>query len=472
MFLAVKLGFSTFYFFPHLLLEISYLKSCMIKLINSDLLAYPARDEEGREHLQKRSMTLPFMFATGEAVLYEISSPFSPLMDPLPIRTKSNTSRKDWAPQSTPSKDSFHPSSLMSAMIQQDESIYLCPPSSPAPLDSRFLMDSVSVSECSGWQDSFAATGSDAVLKHEQIGHAQDTNLALSGGPSELFPDSKNNDLYSIMRNLGIDFEDIRSMQNEEFFRTDSSGEVDFKDIDITDEILTYVQDSLNNSTLLNSACQQQPVTQHLSCMLQERLQLEQQQQLQQHPTQAMEPQHQLCQMEQPQQDLGQKTKHMQVNGMFASWNPTPPVSFSHPQQELKHYNLFPSFQGTAQEFPYKSEVDNMPYTQNFAPCNQSLLPEHSKGTQLDFTGRDFEPSLHPTTSNLDFVSCLQVPENQRHGINSQSAMVSPQAYYAGAMSMYQCQPGPQHTPVDQMQYSSEIPGSQAFLSKVRYFYS
>lgn len=406
------------------------------------------------------------MFATGEAVLYEISSPFSPIMDPLPIRTKSNTSRKDWAPQSTPSKDSFHPNSLMSALIQQDESIYLCPPSSPAPLDSHFLMDSMS--ECGSWQGSFAAASNEALLKHEEIRHTQDVNLTLSGGPSELFPDNKNNDLYSIMRNLGIDFEDIRSMQNEEFFRTDSSGEVDFKDIDITDEILTYVQDSLNNSTLLNSACQQQPVSQHLSCMLQERLQLEQQQQLQQqHPTQTLEPQRQLCQVEVPQHELGQKTKHMQVNGMFASWNPAPPVSFSCPQQERKHYSLFSGLQGTAQEFPYKSEVDSMPYTQNFAPCNQSLLPEHSKGTQLDFPGRDFERSLHPNASNLeDFVSCLQVPENQRHGINSQSAMVSPQAYYAGAMSMYQCQAGPQHTPVDQMQYSPEIPGSQAFLSK------
>uniref|UniRef100_P41738-2 Isoform 2 of Aryl hydrocarbon receptor n=1 Tax=Rattus norvegicus TaxID=10116 RepID=P41738-2 len=426
----------------------------------------PLTDEEGREHLQKRSMTLPFMFATGEAVLYEISSPFSPIMDPLPIRTKSNTSRKDWAPQSTPSKDSFHPNSLMSALIQQDESIYLCPPSSPAPLDSHFLMDSMS--ECGSWQGSFAVASNEALLKHEEIRHTQDVNLTLSGGPSELFPDNKNNDLYSIMRNLGIDFEDIRSMQNEEFFRTDSSGEVDFKDIDITDEILTYVQDSLNNSTLLNSACQQQPVSQHLSCMLQERLQLEQQQQLQQqHPTQTLEPQRQLCQVEVPQHELGQKTKHMQVNGMFASWNPAPPVSFSCPQQERKHYSLFSGLQGTAQEFPYKSEVDSMPYTQNFAPCNQSLLPEHSKGTQLDFPGRDFERSLHPNASNLeDFVSCLQVPENQRHGINSQSAMVSPQAYYAGAMSMYQCQAGPQHTPVDQMQYSPEIPGSQAFLSK------
>ncbi|NP_001230919.1 aryl hydrocarbon receptor [Cricetulus griseus] len=513
----------------------------------------PLTDEEGREHLQKRSMTLPFMFATGEAVLYEISSPFPPIMDPLPVRTKSSTSAKDWVPQSTPSKDSLHPSSLMNCIIQQDESIYLCPPSSAAPLDSHFLTSSVS--EGSGWQDSIAPIGSDAMLKHQQIGHAQDMNPALSGGPPGLFPDNKNNDLYSIMRNLGIDFDDIKRMQSEEFFRTELSDDVDFRDIDITDEILTYVQDSLNKSTLLNSASQQQPVTQHLSCMLQERLHLEQQQQqqqqqqqLQQHQTQAAEPQHeleqmesqqqlhhqmepqqqlhhqmepqqqlhhqmepqqqlchqmepqqqlchqmelqqqlchqmepqqqlchqmelpqqQLChQMELPQQELGQKMKHAQVNGMFTSWNPTPLVPFSFPQQELKHYNVFSDLEGAVEEFPYKSEVDSVPYTQSFAPCNQSVLPQHSKCAQLDLPGKGFEPPLHPNTSNLgDFVTCLQVPENQRHGINPQSTMVTPQTYYAGAMSMYQCQPGPQHIPVDQVQYNPAIPGSQAFLNK------
>ncbi|KAL1790534.1 aryl hydrocarbon receptor [Sigmodon hispidus] len=523
----------------------------------------PLTDEEGREHLQKRSITLPFMFATGEAVLYEVSSPFSPVMDSLPNRTKSSTNGKDWVPQSTSSKDSLHPSSLLNAMIQQDASIYLCPASNPAPLDSHFLTDSVN--ECSSWQDTITPIGSEAVLKHEQIGHTQDMNPAFSGGPLGIFSDNKNNDLYSIMRNLGIDFDDIKRMQSEEFFRTDLSGEVDFRDVDITDEILTYVQDSLNKSTLLNSANQQQPVTQHLSCMLQERLHLEQQQQLQQHPTQAvepqqqlcpqmeiqhqldqmdfqqqlcpqmepqhqlcpqmepqhqlcpqmeiqhqldqmepqhqlcpqmeiqhkldqmepqhqlcpqMEPQHQLCpqmepqhqqgQMELPQQELGHKMKHMQVNGMLASWNPTPPVPFSCPQQELKNYSVFSDLQGTVQEISYKSEVDSTPYTQNFAVCNPPVLAQHSKCTQLDFPGESFEPSLHTTTSNLeDFVTCLQVPKNQQHGISPQSAMVTPQAYYAGAMSMYQCQPGPQHTPVDQLQYSPAISGCQAFLNKV-----
>ncbi|XP_055480326.1 aryl hydrocarbon receptor [Psammomys obesus] len=425
----------------------------------------PLTDEEGREHLQKRNMTLPFMFATGEAVLYEIANPFPPILDPLPIRNKSSTGGKDWAPQESPSKDSLHPSSLLNAMIQQDESIYLCPASSPAPLDSRFLADSVR--ECSVWQDSFAP--SEAVLKHEQTAHAQDMNPALSGGPSGLFPDNKNSDLYSIMRNLGIDFEDIQRMHNEEFFRTDLSGEVDFRDIDLTDEILTYVQDSLSKSALLDSACQQQPVTQHLSCMLQERLHLEQQQQQlqQQHPAEAVEPQQQLCHMEPLQHDLAQKMQHMQANGMFAGWNPAPPVSLSCPQQELKHYDVFSGLQGTAQEFPYRSEVHSTPYTPSFAPCNQAVLPQLPKCAELDFPGRGFQPSLHPTSANLeDFVSCLQVPENQRHGINSQSAVDAPQAYYAGAMSMYQYQPGPQHTPVDQRQYGPAVPDSQAFLSK------
>lgn len=454
----------------------------MIKLTPADLPALPSRDEEGREHLQKRNMTLPFMFATGEAVLYEISSPIPPMMDPLPIRTKSSTDAKDWALQSTLSKDSLHPSSLMNAMIQQDESIYLCPASSTLPLDSHFLSDSTS--ECGGWQDGIAAIGSESVFKHEQIGHAQDMNPALSGEPPDIFPDHKNNDdLYSIMRNLGIDFDDIRRMQSDEFFRADLSSEADVRDFDITDEILTYVQDSLNKSTLLNSASQQQPATQHLSCMLQERLHLEQQQlQQQQHQAQAMEPQHQLEQIEPqqqlchqlgpvalPQQELGQKAKHMQVNGMFASWNSAPPVPLSRPQQELKHYNVFPDLPATVDEFCYKPEVDGMPYTQNFAPCNQTLLPSHSDCAPLDFPGKGFEPSLHPTTTSLeDFLTCLQVPENQRPGINPQSAMVTPQAYYAGAMSMYQCQPGTQHTPGDQMQYSSAVPGSQAFINKVR----
>uniref|UniRef100_A0A480ZVH5 Aryl hydrocarbon receptor n=1 Tax=Sus scrofa TaxID=9823 RepID=A0A480ZVH5_PIG len=243
----------------------------------------PLTDEEGKEHLRKRTLKLPFMFATGEAVLYEITSPFPPTVDPLPVRTKSGANGKDSATKSSLSKDSLNPSSLLSAMMQQDESVYLCPASSSTPFERNFLSESLN--EYSSWQNSVAPMGSDNVLKHEQIGQSQEMNLTPSGDHAGLFPDSRNSDLYSIMKHLGIDFEDIKHMQqNEEFFRTDFPGEDDFRDIDLTDEILTYVEDSLNKSTFGGSGYQQS-LALNSSCMVQEQLQLEkqQQQQLQHH---------------------------------------------------------------------------------------------------------------------------------------------------------------------------------------------
>ncbi|XP_037692769.1 aryl hydrocarbon receptor [Choloepus didactylus] len=399
-------------------------------------------DEEGTEHLRKRNKKLPFMFTTGEAMLYEVASLVPPVMDALPIRSKSSASGKDSAMNSTLNKDSVNPSSLLGALAHQDESIYLYPASSTVPFERSSFNESVN--ECRNWQDdNIALMGNDNILEHDQIGQSQEMNLTLSGDYAGLSADNKNSDLYSIMKNLGIDFEDIKHMQqNEEFFRTDFSGEDDFRDIDITDEILTFVQDSLNKSTVLNS-----------SCMVHEHLQLEQQQ-LQQHQKQVVE------------QQLCQKMKHMQVNGMFANWNSHQSVPFSCPQQDLQQYNVFSDLHGTNQEFPYKPEINTMPYTQNFIPCNQSVLPQHCKYTQSNFPIENFEPSPYPTTSNLDFVGCLQVPENQKHGINPQPAIVAPQTCYAGAISMYPCQPETQHTSVDQMQYHPAMPSPQTFLNK------
>lgn len=411
----------------------------------------PLTDEEGTEHLKKRNMKLPFMFATGEALLYEVTNPFPPIMDPLPIRTKNGANGKDSATQSTLSKDSPHPSSLFSAVMQQDESIYLCPASSSAPFERNFLNESMDT--CSNWQDSIAPAGND-ILKHEQIGHSQEMNPTLSEAHGGLFPDNKNSDLYSIMKHLGVDFEDIKHMQqNEEFFRTDFSGENDFRDIDVTDEILTFVQDSLNKSTFACPGYQQQPSrAQNSSCMVQEHLQLEQQQ------TQVAMEQQQLC----------QKMKHMQVNGMFANWSSNQSVPFNCPQQDLQQYNVFSDLPGTNQEFPYKSEIDAMPYTENFIPCHSSVLAQQSQRTQLDFPLGNFEPSPYPTTTSSleDFVTCLQVPENQKHELNLQSPLVTPQTCYAGAVSMYPYRLEPQQSNVAQMQYNPTMPGPQGFLTK------
>ncbi|KAM5302829.1 aryl hydrocarbon receptor [Glossophaga mutica] len=409
----------------------------------------PLTDEEGTEHLRKRNTKLPFMFATGEAVLYEISNPFPPMMDPLPVRPKHIAAGKDSVTESAPPKDS-----LWTTLMQQDKSVYLSHAASSAPLDRSILNDYLD--KCSNWQDSIAPMG-DGILKHEQLGQPPEMNMTHSEGPVGLFPDNKNSDLYNIMNHLGIDFEDIKHMQqNEEFFRTDFSGEDDFQDIDITDEILTFVQDSLDKSTFVCPGYQQQPPTApSSSCMVQEHLQLEQQQQLQPHPQHpAME------------QQLCQKMKHMQVNGMFANWSSDQPVPFSCPQQDQQQYGVFSDLPGTSQELPYKSETETVPYTHNFIPCNQSVLPQ--QGAQLDFPMGNFEPSPYPTTtSNLEgFVTCLQVSENQRHGLHPQASLVTPQPCYSGAVSMYPCQPEPQQRRVAQMQYSAAVPGPQAFLTK------
>lgn len=397
------------------------------------------------------------MFATGEAVLYEVTSPFPPIMDPLPIRTQSGTGGKDPATKLTPSKDSLHPSSLLCALMQQDESVYLYPPSSSAPFERSFFTDPLS--ECRNWQGSITSVGSGSVLKHEQVGQSQEANHAFSGGPPGLLPDNKNSELYNIMRSLGVDFEDFKHMQNEEFFGTDLPAEVDFGDIDITDEILTFVQESLNKSPLVSPGYQPPPAAAlNSSCMVQGHPQLGQ-------PPQPPCPPEQV--VVEPQQQLCQKLEHMQVNSMLANWGANQLLPFTCAQRDLQSYDIFTDVRTADQTFPYASEVNAVPYTQNFIPCDQVAPPQH-KHAQLDLPMGSFDSSSYPSTSNIeDFVTCLQAPDGHLGAVNPQSAMVTPQACYAGAVSMYQCQPGPAHTLVGQMQCDPPVPGPPAFLNNV-----
>lgn len=76
------------------------------------------RNAEGEEHLHKRALQLPFTFTTGEAILYD-SSPLSPLTA-LPARKRIR------AGKGTPTgQGPVHPGSLLGAVMQQDESMYL-----------------------------------------------------------------------------------------------------------------------------------------------------------------------------------------------------------------------------------------------------------------------------------------------------------------------------------------------------------
>nr|XP_020637099.1 aryl hydrocarbon receptor [Pogona vitticeps] len=427
----------------------------------------PLTDEEGAEHLRKRNMKLPFTFATGEAVLYEVMFPQPGLMDPSQAKVKSGIG-KGAASKTILRKESVDPNSLLGAMLQQDESVYLCPPASNK-ISSSFernlfadTRDELGNVMTSDWQD-ILPVGNNSILKQEQTACPEESSLILPEDSVGLFQDNKNNELYNIMKTLGIDFEDIKCFQqDEEFFKNELSGVDDIRDIDITDEILTYVQESLNKPDLLYSGCQQQqPIVQNSTCVLPQQME---QPQLDHRQKETTVEQHQ------HHQQLCQKMKHMQVNGMFTNWNSINNMPLNPSQQQSQPY-IFSSMQEITQEFPYKSEVNTATYAcrQEFIPYNQptSMVSQLPDFTQIDFPVGSFDRSTYSTSGLEDFLSCLQqVPESQACGINSQQVIVTPQTCYAGAVSMYQCVSETQPNCTEQIQYNPVVSGQQALLNK------
>ncbi|XP_025028701.1 aryl hydrocarbon receptor isoform X2 [Python bivittatus] len=418
-------------------------------------------DEEGAEHLRKRNMKLPFMFATGEAVLYEVAFPQPGSMDPSQTKVKSGVG-KGAASKASLSKESVDPNSLLGAMLQQDESVYLCPPASDKiSLERDFFAntrDELSSMMARNWQDAILSVGNNSILKRELTAYRQESNLMLPEESVGLFQDSKNNELYNIMKMLEVDFDDIKCFQqDEQFFKNELSGVDDFRDIDITDEILTYVQESLNKTDVLYSGCQQQlPVVQNSACLMQQQLDQQQvstvvEQQLPQH------------------QQLCQKMKHMQVNGMFTNWNSISSTTLNTSQQQMQPF-VFSGMQEITQELPYKSEVSTASYacSQEYIPYKQptSMVPQLSDFTQVDFPVGNFNQSTYSSSSGLDFLNCLQVPESQSCGRNSQQITVTPQACYAGALSMYQCVSETQPNCTEQIQYNPVLSGQQPSLNE------
>lgn len=79
-------------------------------------------NEEGEEHLRKRALQLPFSFTTGEAVLYQNNLPQFP--NPVPPKPTFFKGRK----ASEVEQKSVDPSSILGAMMKQDEAVYVSHP--------------------------------------------------------------------------------------------------------------------------------------------------------------------------------------------------------------------------------------------------------------------------------------------------------------------------------------------------------
>lgn len=419
----------------------------------------PLTEEEGAEHLRKRSTQLPFIFATGEAVLYESSFPFPGLMGPSQNKPKSSSS-KGSSTKATANEAPVNPSSLLGAMLrQQDEPLYICP---PAP--NTFSFENVFKDGRNELSNSFPSACQDNRLpatnnniKQGEAAFFQGKGTVVLSDRAEGFSEGKNNELYNIMRSLGIDFEDLEMIQqDEEFFR----NEFDYPDIgeiDVADEILNYVQDSLNRKPdcMFMNSVQQIPCIQDSSNVVQSSLNTAQ--------MRPQQPNHMI-----PQQ-LCQKMKHMQVNGVLPNWNSISDVPLTYRGQPAEQY--VPSLNSIAPDY-YKSELTSTTFAckQEYMPYQETIpsVPLPSSVTQMDFDLGNVEQAVYSAPTNLDgLMECLsQAPEMQDCGVNAQTVIMNAQPCYSGAVSMYQCLQEPQPSRMNQMQYNAVMPAQQQLINK------
>lgn len=192
---------------------------------------HSCRDKEGEEILKKRSLTHPFSFTTGEAVLYEINP--NTLLSGPPSCTESIPSVAPGDSIQPKLPGGLDPNSLLGSMLKQDESLYVCHSASDEPMRAREPEeeeDDLGGIFSSNWQKNSLSISETSLFKADP---------AITSGGEE-----SSCEIMSFMGSLGITPEDLELLQQEDLFlniELDSHyGLEDFKD-----DVLSYVQESL-----------------------------------------------------------------------------------------------------------------------------------------------------------------------------------------------------------------------------------
>ncbi|KAM6984981.1 aryl hydrocarbon receptor-like [Aplochiton taeniatus] len=225
----------------------------------------PLVEEEGGEHLRKRSMHLPFTFATGEALLYQSNHPIAGFSDNShgseKSGGKSKKSRTDKA-----SREGLDPGSLLGALMSQDESVYVCQPALEPKLSfhSSLFGDRVSFSESdpSGMQKSWDEPNRALVGPGlPEAAHSFDPllatldSLSLGGEPGALEMDGdgcSNGELFGALEGLGLSAEDLELLLlDERMIRVEMDPDrvPTLDDLLTNEEILSYIHESLEAKT-------------------------------------------------------------------------------------------------------------------------------------------------------------------------------------------------------------------------------
>ncbi|XP_028992783.1 aryl hydrocarbon receptor 1b isoform X2 [Betta splendens] len=227
----------------------------------------PLLEEEGGEHLRKRSMHLPFTYATGEALLYQSNHPIAGFRDGGHEKnsSKSKKSRSDRLP-----RDSLDPGSLLGALMSQDVSVYVSQPAVEPKMSfhsSFFDQIDFSVSgACSlhrGWDQpsngvvsagvaepsTSTGTGAGAISSFDPLLATLDS-LSLEG-QGVVDADAggcSNGELFGALEGLGLSAEDLELLLlDERMIRVEMDPEhvPTLDDLLTNDEILSYIYDSI-----------------------------------------------------------------------------------------------------------------------------------------------------------------------------------------------------------------------------------
>ncbi|XP_078537549.1 aryl hydrocarbon receptor-like isoform X2 [Lissotriton helveticus] len=215
----------------------------------------PLVEEEGGDHLRKRSMHLPFTFATGEALLYQTSYPIPGFPDPFQSKRKSKVKKNNSSQGSRTHRDCVDPNSLLGAMMRQDKSVYVSLPATN--LKHSFSNNLSNRLRDQGWQSTSVDSSSvdqatENGLNIEQSGLGQEDPLLCTLGSLSIDNDDScsNDDLFKALENLGLDAEDLELLLlDERMMRVEADPECapSLNDLLSNNEILSYVHDSLIN---------------------------------------------------------------------------------------------------------------------------------------------------------------------------------------------------------------------------------
>ncbi|KAM7375493.1 hypothetical protein PAMA_014554 [Pampus argenteus] len=212
----------------------------------------PLVDEEGGEHLRKRSMHLPFTFATGEALLYQTGYPLHGFPDSFQGKTKGSKSKKGKLDKS--SSDDLDPKSLLGALMSQDESVYVCQPDT----EPKMSYHSEHQGESSGFGgllsgDSWHILSNGETARCNSKTSSYDPLLATLDSLSlEGDETCSNSELFSALENLGLNAEDLELLLLDERMiqvELDNNHIPTLSDLLTNNEILSYIHDSLDGGT-------------------------------------------------------------------------------------------------------------------------------------------------------------------------------------------------------------------------------